>query len=100
MIPTAFVSEKIDVTKPDNTKAQIDNPLFDYDFHPLDNKEINGTVSRIPLSKLGNPYSSKRPVLFLQLGAHLMVTSNYATSQRGPYAKLKPQHATRAIMSS
>jgi tyrosinase len=51
MVPTAFVTEKVDVTKPDNTKVSIDNPLFDYNFHPKDNAEINGTVSIAFLTK-------------------------------------------------
>ena len=36
--------EKVSVTFPNGTEKQIDNPLYDYNFHPLDNKEINGTV--------------------------------------------------------
>jgi len=37
--------EKVSVTFPNGTNKQIDNPLYDYNFHPLDNREINGTVS-------------------------------------------------------
>lgn len=39
-----MTNEKVSVTFPNGTTKQIDNPLYDYNFHPLDNKEINGTV--------------------------------------------------------
>ncbi|CAI6332791.1 unnamed protein product [Periconia digitata] len=41
--PTAVSNEKIRVTFPNGTAANIDNPLFNYDFHPLNNREFNGT---------------------------------------------------------
>ncbi|ORX94962.1 hypothetical protein BCR34DRAFT_525763 [Clohesyomyces aquaticus] len=43
VLPTAVTSEKISVTFPNGTKASVDNPLFDYNFHPLDHSQINGT---------------------------------------------------------
>ncbi|KAK7179642.1 hypothetical protein PSPO01_14263 [Paraphaeosphaeria sporulosa] len=43
VVPTSMTNEKVAVTFPNGTAAQIDNPLYDYNFHPLDNKEINGT---------------------------------------------------------
>ncbi|OAG12345.1 Di-copper centre-containing protein [Paraphaeosphaeria sporulosa] len=45
VVPTSMTNEKVAVTFPNGTAAQIDNPLYDYNFHPLDNKEINGTAS-------------------------------------------------------
>jgi tyrosinase len=52
VIPSALSNEKTRVIFPNGTSASIGNPLFDYDFHPLDNTQINGTVSRAPQSKL------------------------------------------------
>ncbi|KAF2123203.1 common central domain of tyrosinase-domain-containing protein [Lophiotrema nucula] len=43
VVPTALSVEKVDVTFPNGTAASIDNPLYDYNFHPLDNSQINGT---------------------------------------------------------
>ncbi|KAF1964516.1 Di-copper centre-containing protein [Bimuria novae-zelandiae CBS 107.79] len=43
VVPTSMTVEKVSVMLPDGTTARIDNPLYDYNFHPLDNKEINGT---------------------------------------------------------
>ncbi|KAF2449222.1 Di-copper centre-containing protein [Karstenula rhodostoma CBS 690.94] len=43
VVPTSMTNEKVAITFPNGTAAQIDNPLYDYNFHPLDNKEINGT---------------------------------------------------------
>ncbi|KAJ4295586.1 hypothetical protein N0V90_007599 [Kalmusia sp. IMI 367209] len=43
VVPTSMTNEKVSVTFPNGTATQIDNPLYDYNFHPLDNKEINGT---------------------------------------------------------
>lgn len=45
VVPTSMTNEKVAVTFPNGTAARIDNPLYDYNFHPLDTKEINGTVS-------------------------------------------------------
>jgi hypothetical protein len=45
IMPASFTTPKIGVTFPNGSVAQIENPLFDYNFHPLDNKQINGTVS-------------------------------------------------------
>ena len=45
VMPASFTTTHIGVTFPNGTAAQIENPLFDYNFHPLDNKQINGTVS-------------------------------------------------------
>jgi tyrosinase len=45
MIPTIVSTEKVQVVFPNGTSAQIGNPLFQYKFHPLDNTQINGTVS-------------------------------------------------------
>ena len=45
IIPLSVSNEKAKVTFPNGTAATIDNPLFDYNFHPLDNTQINGTVS-------------------------------------------------------
>ncbi|KAF2272084.1 Di-copper centre-containing protein [Westerdykella ornata] len=50
VFPTAFSTERVEVTQPDNNKVVIDNPLFDFDFHPLDNKQINGTGCGYPLA--------------------------------------------------
>jgi len=46
--PTAVSNEKVQVTFPNGTTATIDNPLYNYDFHPLDNTQFNGTVSLLP----------------------------------------------------
>lgn len=46
IIPLSMSNEKARVAFPNGTAATIDNPLFDYNFHPLDNTQINGTVSR------------------------------------------------------
>ncbi|KAF2690201.1 Di-copper centre-containing protein [Lentithecium fluviatile CBS 122367] len=43
MIPEVVSAEKVQVTFPNGTSAQIGNPLFQYNFHPLDNTQINGT---------------------------------------------------------
>ncbi|KAF2182933.1 Di-copper centre-containing protein [Zopfia rhizophila CBS 207.26] len=43
VLPTALSVEKANVNFPDGTSGQIDNPLYDYNFHPLDNTQINGT---------------------------------------------------------
>lgn len=45
VVPTSMSVEKVQVTFPNGTSGQIDNPLFDYNFHPLDHTQINGTVS-------------------------------------------------------
>jgi len=42
--------EKVQVTFPNGTAAQIDNPLYDYNFHPLDNTQINSTVRALKLA--------------------------------------------------
>lgn len=42
--PTAISNERVQVTFPNGTSATINNPLYKYDFHPLDNREFNGTV--------------------------------------------------------
>lgn len=34
VIPAALTSQTVQVTLPDNSNTQIDNPLFDYNFHP------------------------------------------------------------------
>jgi tyrosinase len=47
VVPTSMTNEKVSVTLPNGTAVLIDNPLYDYNFHPLDNKEINGTVSHL-----------------------------------------------------
>jgi tyrosinase len=44
VVPTALSVETVNVNFPDGTTGQIDNPLYDYNFHPLDNTQINGTV--------------------------------------------------------
>jgi len=44
VVPTALSAEKVNINFPDGTSGQIDNPLYDYNFHPLDNTQINGTV--------------------------------------------------------
>ncbi|PVH98840.1 Di-copper centre-containing protein [Periconia macrospinosa] len=41
--PTAISNVQVQVTFPNGTAATIDNPLYNYDFHPLDNREFNGT---------------------------------------------------------
>lgn len=46
--PTAISNEGVQVTFPNGTSATINNPLYKYDFHPLDNREFNGTV-RFPI---------------------------------------------------
>jgi len=51
VIPLAVSNEKARVTFPNGTAALIDNPLFDYNFHPLDHTQINGTVSHRFLQK-------------------------------------------------
>ncbi|KAF2005946.1 Di-copper centre-containing protein [Amniculicola lignicola CBS 123094] len=43
VFPEALSVEKVEVTQPDKLKVQIDNPLFDYDFHPHNQAEINKT---------------------------------------------------------
>ncbi|KAF2008582.1 Di-copper centre-containing protein [Aaosphaeria arxii CBS 175.79] len=43
VIPVSMTEEKVSVTFPNGTAARIDNPLYDYNFHPLDNRQINGT---------------------------------------------------------
>lgn len=43
VMPTTLTTPLIGVTFPNGTAAQVDNPLFDYNFHPLDNRQINGT---------------------------------------------------------
>ncbi|KAF2657265.1 Di-copper centre-containing protein, partial [Lophiostoma macrostomum CBS 122681] len=43
VLPSALTSEKVDVAFPNGTAASIDNPLYDYNFHPLDHTQINGT---------------------------------------------------------
>lgn len=43
VMPVSFTTPRIGVTFPNGTVAQIENPLFDYNFHPLDNRQINGT---------------------------------------------------------
>jgi tyrosinase len=58
VVPTSMTNEKVSVTFPNGTAAQIDNPLYDYNFHPLDNREINGTVSSVVLAVLSQMYSS------------------------------------------
>jgi len=46
MFPAIFATEKVQITFPNTSVAEVDNPLFDYDFHPLTRSEINSTVSR------------------------------------------------------
>ncbi|KAF2822336.1 Di-copper centre-containing protein [Ophiobolus disseminans] len=43
IIPLTVSNEKTQVTFPNGTLAAIHNPLFNYNFHPLDNTQINGT---------------------------------------------------------
>ncbi|KAF2642681.1 Di-copper centre-containing protein [Massarina eburnea CBS 473.64] len=43
VVPTFVSTEKATVTFPNGTTASIDNPLYDYNFHPLDHTQINGT---------------------------------------------------------
>jgi tyrosinase len=38
-----LTSEKVDITFPNGSAASIANPLYDYNFHPLDHNQINGT---------------------------------------------------------
>ncbi|KAF1952540.1 Di-copper centre-containing protein [Byssothecium circinans] len=47
IVPTSLSNEKTSVTFPNGTTASIDNPLFDYNFHPLDHTQINGTGCRL-----------------------------------------------------
>jgi tyrosinase len=48
--PTAISNAQVQVTFANGTKASIDNPLYNYRFHPFDTKQINGTVrSPLPL---------------------------------------------------
>ncbi|KAF2733977.1 Di-copper centre-containing protein [Polyplosphaeria fusca] len=55
VVPTALSDEKVQVTKPDGTVGQIDNPLFDYNFHPLDHSQINGTGCPPGRGDIGSP---------------------------------------------
>jgi tyrosinase len=45
IVPTAISNEKVQVTFSNGTSASINNPLLDYNFHPLDNTQIVRTVS-------------------------------------------------------
>ena len=45
MFPAILATEKVQITFPNTSVAEVDNPLFDYDFHPLTRSEINSTVS-------------------------------------------------------
>ena len=45
MFPVAMSSPKISVTLADGSNEEISNPLYEYTFHPLDNTQINSTVS-------------------------------------------------------
>ncbi|KAF2006059.1 Di-copper centre-containing protein, partial [Amniculicola lignicola CBS 123094] len=46
VVPTSLSVEKVSVTLSDGSSAQIDNPLYDYNFHPLDHTQINGTFQQ------------------------------------------------------
>lgn len=56
--------EQVSVTFPNGTATQIDNPLYDYNFHPLDNREINGTVSTSIFSNPDSSFDEIRAVRF------------------------------------
>ena len=45
MMPPIVSTPNVQVTFPNGTVKQIGNPLYQYNFHPLDNTQINGTVS-------------------------------------------------------
>ena len=45
VVPTALSTPTVSVTLRDGSTRVIQNPLYDYDFHPLDRMQINSTVS-------------------------------------------------------
>ncbi|KAF2438104.1 Di-copper centre-containing protein, partial [Karstenula rhodostoma CBS 690.94] len=43
VFPAVLSTPKVSVTLQDGSRVEIDNPLYDYSFHPLDNFQINST---------------------------------------------------------
>ncbi|PVI00309.1 Di-copper centre-containing protein [Periconia macrospinosa] len=43
ILPNSISNETATVSFPNGTTASIDNPLYEYRFHPLDHSQINGT---------------------------------------------------------
>jgi len=65
MMPSIVSTEKVQVTFPNGTASQIGNPLYQYNFHPLDNTQINGTVSPLlyPIASISKLPRAAHPVV-------------------------------------
>jgi hypothetical protein len=46
VFPTVLRTPRVTVTLRDGEQLEIENPLYDYGFHPLDNRQINSTVRK------------------------------------------------------
>ena len=92
-----MTDEKVSVTFPNGTATQIDNPLYDYNFHPLDNKEINGTVRVHIVSSFANILTLGRAVHYSQVPGALLVV--YPQSAK-IINKQSAQEKRRAIILS
>jgi tyrosinase len=56
IFPDILATEKVQVINTDNSQSEIDNPLFDFKFHPHNQAEINGTGCRFP--PVGGPFDN------------------------------------------
>ena len=44
-VPNFFMTDSIDVVRPDGSNNTISNPLYSYQFHPLEDGDFDGKVS-------------------------------------------------------
>ncbi|CAI6323107.1 unnamed protein product [Periconia digitata] len=89
LFPSSMSNEKATVSFPNGTTASIDNPLYEYRFHPLDNTQINGTGCGLGAGPSGGLPSVCDNSL-MTVRAHA-TASNYGTLEDN----LRRYHASR-----